>query len=495
MIFDLIVNNENELSNTKLNKVNSSVPTVNAELTGNMELEMLSIDANLNQQSENSKSELSFKEHFNLLDASVRQVKQPDIDHPDLVDGKIFPLSNEPVDLSQPILAEENKTKKSKNQLDINDLEIENSFYDEMLGNELKLELNSNLENNSNSNSMISFDVKPSVKQTQMHSSQTKEKYALLNSKSINQLDHGLIVEPESVKSSIDTANVSDNKLAKELPLQPLKNVSLESTKKVVTKHFHESGTMEKLQYSSEFEESIDVLPHKKIKTGIETDFITNKNILFKDGVNQNNLDQVQPLDKIQTQILASNKEAEVILVKLNRLAESTNENGIDKLINNINPNYLKPSIEQLTPSEQIVFKQPLNTNSQFSNGLSVRIQWMLQNALSSAEIMLDPPELGPLNVKLNQVGNEANIVFNVNTAVGKETLEENLAKLKEMLQEQGIKLGDATIQYNKKQNQSNDNSNELADSEHTEQETSELVDSNNKHSSSSEHKLLDTFV
>ncbi|MBV1910169.1 MAG: flagellar hook-length control protein FliK [Kangiellaceae bacterium] len=92
---------------------------------------------------------------------------------------------------------------------------------------------------------------------------------------------------------------------------------------------------------------------------------------------------------------------------------------------------------------------QGLSLRSNFSPNLAMRIQWIYQQAVSSAEILMDPPELGPMTVKLQNTGTETNVVFQVNNAQTKDMIEENLAKLKELLAEQGIALGDAQVQQN----------------------------------------------
>ncbi|WP_168204211.1 flagellar hook-length control protein FliK [Aliikangiella coralliicola] len=91
-------------------------------------------------------------------------------------------------------------------------------------------------------------------------------------------------------------------------------------------------------------------------------------------------------------------------------------------------------------------FNQGLNLKKDFSPNLAMRIQWMFKQALSSAEIMMDPPEMGPLSVKVQQHNGETNIMFQVSNASTREALEENLPKLKEMLQQQGINMGEASV-------------------------------------------------
>jgi flagellar hook-length control protein FliK len=151
----------------------------------------------------------------------------------------------------------------------------------------------------------------------------------------------------------------------------------------------------------------------------------------------------------------------------------------------------------QLTPSQLSAssnIQKGLSLRSDFTPNLAMRIQWIYQQALSSAEIMMDPPELGPLSVKMQHRAGEASMVFQVNNPQTKEMIEENLPKLKELLQQQGIALGDTQVKQNQQntgqpgeQNNSNKQSEELADSE--------LTPSNALSNSTSGLSLLDTYV
>jgi len=92
-----------------------------------------------------------------------------------------------------------------------------------------------------------------------------------------------------------------------------------------------------------------------------------------------------------------------------------------------------------------------LSLKRNFSPNLAARIQWIYNQAISSAEILMDPPDLGPLSVKLTKVNGETNVLFQVTNPSTKEAIEDNLAKLKEMLSEQGINLGDTQVEQQQK--------------------------------------------
>lgn len=94
------------------------------------------------------------------------------------------------------------------------------------------------------------------------------------------------------------------------------------------------------------------------------------------------------------------------------------------------------------------ILQQGLSLRQDFSPNLANRIQWIYQQALASAEILMDPPELGPLSVKLHANRGETNILFQVSNPQTKDMIEENLSKLKELLEQQGIQLGDTQVEH-----------------------------------------------
>lgn len=114
-----------------------------------------------------------------------------------------------------------------------------------------------------------------------------------------------------------------------------------------------------------------------------------------------------------------------------------------------------------LKPSLLSEFPQGLSLKQNFTPDLAVRVQWMFKQALSTADIMMDPPEMGPLSVKVQQHNGETNILFQVSHAATKEMLDDSLPKLKAMLEQQGINLGEAQV---KQEQQNSQNSKESED-------------------------------
>lgn len=76
----------------------------------------------------------------------------------------------------------------------------------------------------------------------------------------------------------------------------------------------------------------------------------------------------------------------------------------------------------------------------------SQRILWMAGQNVSSAELRLDPPELGSLSVRLNIQGDQASLSFTSPHANVRDALEQQMPRLREMLAENGIELDQADV-------------------------------------------------
>jgi|GEM_PF-1438606 len=95
-----------------------------------------------------------------------------------------------------------------------------------------------------------------------------------------------------------------------------------------------------------------------------------------------------------------------------------------------------------------------------WSNKVFERITWMANADQQSAEIRLDPPDLGPLKVSLNIKNDQAQVVFTSASPQVRELLEQNFDRLKDMMGAEGFQFVDPQTQgqqqsHSKQSNQS----------------------------------------
>lgn len=84
--------------------------------------------------------------------------------------------------------------------------------------------------------------------------------------------------------------------------------------------------------------------------------------------------------------------------------------------------------------------------NSDWTNEFSQRINWMSTQHHQVAELHLNPPDLGPLNVVLKISDNQATALFASPHSAVRDAVENALPKLRETLADNGITLGNTTV-------------------------------------------------
>ena len=77
---------------------------------------------------------------------------------------------------------------------------------------------------------------------------------------------------------------------------------------------------------------------------------------------------------------------------------------------------------------------------------LGQKIVWMIGDKQHVAEIRVNPPELGPLDIKLTVDGQQTTAVFTSPHSAVREAVESALPRLREVLADSGIMLGNASV-------------------------------------------------
>jgi len=85
-------------------------------------------------------------------------------------------------------------------------------------------------------------------------------------------------------------------------------------------------------------------------------------------------------------------------------------------------------------------------TQAAWADEFSQKITWIATQHTQSAELHLNPPNLGPLDVVLKISGDQASAIFTSPHAAVRDAIEQALPKLREMLADNGIMLGNAMV-------------------------------------------------
>lgn len=109
--------------------------------------------------------------------------------------------------------------------------------------------------------------------------------------------------------------------------------------------------------------------------------------------------------------------------------------------------NQLASATKKETLVTEQALQQPVNiAGNDAAKALLNKANMLLNLNLKEAEIRLDPPELGSMQIRIRSDAEQAQINFVVQNQQAKEMLEQSMGKLREMLDEQGIALGESHV-------------------------------------------------
>lgn len=81
-----------------------------------------------------------------------------------------------------------------------------------------------------------------------------------------------------------------------------------------------------------------------------------------------------------------------------------------------------------------------------WSDAVMQRVMWMSSQNVNRVDIALDPPELGPLQVRIVTQSDQTSVVFTSNNGSVREALDQSLPRLREMMEGQGLNLTDVNV-------------------------------------------------
>lgn len=107
------------------------------------------------------------------------------------------------------------------------------------------------------------------------------------------------------------------------------------------------------------------------------------------------------------------------------------------------------PLSGQAAAAESARYVTRLNTPFQqpaWTEMMQGRVMWMVQSELKTATVYIDPPELGPVHITIQQSGDQAQVNFQVQSQSVRESLEQSAHRLRESLGEQGFTQVDVNV-------------------------------------------------
>lgn len=137
--------------------------------------------------------------------------------------------------------------------------------------------------------------------------------------------------------------------------------------------------------------------------------------------------------------------------------------------------------------------------SEEWADDVNQKIVWLTGRNIQSAEVHLNPAELGPIEIKISIQNDAASISFNAQHATVRELLETNILRLRDMVETSGVDVSDVNVDSGEKDEtyqsqQGNDKRSALAEGE---QDLNDLVEEDEESLSetSSSINLVDYFA
>ena len=106
-------------------------------------------------------------------------------------------------------------------------------------------------------------------------------------------------------------------------------------------------------------------------------------------------------------------------------------------------------------PAESAALQPPLAlTEATAAQQIKDRVMVQIQHKLQTAEVQLHPEELGSMQIKLNLQQDQLSVQFVVQQGAAKEALEQQMPKLRELLEQQGIALSEGQVEQRQSRSQ-----------------------------------------
>jgi len=126
---------------------------------------------------------------------------------------------------------------------------------------------------------------------------------------------------------------------------------------------------------------------------------------------------------------------------------QAVHQTGVEPLTNTVGlttmQNASQPTLQPV-PTSQTIQTPPGQPG--WDAQVGQRLIFMVSNEMKSAEIRLNPAELGPMEVKVKTEGEKVSVVINVQNPQVREAIEQSLPRLREIFAGQGMDLGNVDV-------------------------------------------------
>jgi len=109
-------------------------------------------------------------------------------------------------------------------------------------------------------------------------------------------------------------------------------------------------------------------------------------------------------------------------------------------------PGGLSPAASQLAVDKPMLALDTPMSNPRWGQDFNQRVQWVVNQSMSGAQIRLNPQHMGPVEVRIQLQNDQATISFTAQHGATREAIDAALPRLREMLSEQNVDVLDVNV-------------------------------------------------
>ncbi|MGM0481705.1 MAG: flagellar hook-length control protein FliK [Pseudomonadota bacterium] len=211
-------------------------------------------------------------------------------------------------------------------------------------------------------------------------------------------------------------------------------------------------------EQQQQVQQVVDELPDSDLKTQLKSSLLAEQGVKLGEQLSSENKTSAASFIEPTSSLVQARNEADAMpgLHQQSALPNSTVKAG---------------ETSSTAQSLMQAIQKPFDPQqSEASQKLQERINIMLSKNIQRADIRIDPPELGQLQVRVNMNSEQASVQFQVQSQQAREVIENAMPRLREMLEQQGVALADTDVRE-QQQDGSAEQQQQSADDSRTDEE------------------------
>lgn len=175
-----------------------------------------------------------------------------------------------------------------------------------------------------------------------------------------------------------------------------------------------------------------------------KTDLPVDKNWLDNNLPVESKPEVTQVADKIISKSIAAEQLPQVIKETVNSLQQSTSQ----VVMQPVQALSTTPIQQNLPTQLHTLQLAPQAQTAEWGNAVGERISFLINHKVNHAEIRIDPPHLGKMDIQIQVKDDSAMIVINTQTAQARDLIDSASVRLREFLHEAGYSSVDVNVSH-----------------------------------------------